>query len=54
MALVLVPKRTRNYLELSWKSTTYVGRKEEGRRNKYAGSTSLLILISIGAMGIHG
>jgi hypothetical protein len=42
-----------NYLELSWKSTTY-GRKEEGRRNKHAGSTRLLILISIIAIGIHG
>jgi hypothetical protein len=46
-------KNERNYLELSWKSTTY-GRKEESRRKKHAGNTRLLILISMIAIGFHG
>jgi hypothetical protein len=48
-----VQERTRHYLELSWKSTTCV-RREESRRGKHAGSTRLLILISIIAIRIHG
>jgi hypothetical protein len=32
--MIPMKKQTRNYLKLSWKSTTCVGRKEESRRKK--------------------